>query len=63
MREQDTFEPEDDPYDETASEEDLPDETDADRSICLDCGNILQLMQGTWTSWFCAECDEEKVIE
>jgi len=58
--EQDTFEPEDDLYDDTPIDPDLPDETDADRSICLDCGNILQLIQGTWTSWFCAECQKRK---
>jgi len=44
MPEQDAFEPMDDPYDDTSSEEDLPDETDAERNICLKCGNILVIM-------------------
>jgi len=59
MREQDTFEPEDDPYDDTSSEEDLPDETDAERIICLKCGNIM-MMEKDWgpaSIWFCPECD------
>jgi len=63
MRQQDTFEPDDDPYDETASEEDLPDETDAERNICLKCGNIMLclprvlLLSTDLKPWYCPECD------
>jgi hypothetical protein len=59
--EQDTFEPEDDPYDDTPIDPDLPDETDAERNICLVCGHILQYEAGIW--WFCAECGDARVIE
>jgi len=58
MREQDTFEPDDDPYDETPSEEDLPDETDAERNICLHCGHVLDLVACKWHGFHlvCPEC-------
>ena len=59
MREQDTFEPEDDPYDDTVIEEDLPDETDAERHICLKCGNIMifNYMCPGQPPWFCVVCE------
>jgi len=56
MREQDTFEPEDDPYDDTVIEEDLPDETDAERHICLKCGNIMLWLPPE--PWYCPECGD-----
>lgn len=59
-REQDDFEAAADPYDETVIEEDLPDETDAERNICLECGNILQSMRG-WRGWFCPVCEHPHV--
>jgi len=60
MREADTFEPEDDPHDETASEEDLPDETDAERIICMLCGNVVIFTKDMlgWDLWFCPECGD-----
>ena len=56
MREQDTFEPEDDPYDDTVIEEDLPDETDAERHICLKCGNIMIYFYPDLDEWVCPVC-------
>jgi len=60
MREQDTFEPEDDPHDQTPSEDDLPDETDAERNICLYCGNICEPRFFKEHGWipFCCVCGE-----
>jgi len=60
MTEQDTFEPHDDPYDVTSSEEDLPDETDAERHICLNCGNIMiyfyPATNDLLDEWVCPVC-------
>ena len=67
MREADTFEPEDDPHDQTPIEEDMPDETDLGTPICLDCGNSLVghyrsgfqggRRDGIWIYWSCEVCE------
>jgi len=61
MREADTFEPEDDPHDQTPIEEDLPDEADGERNICLKCGNILYIdvwdELGGRDDLYCPVCD------
>lgn len=56
MREADTFEPEDDPYDETPIEEDLPDEAEEEKHICLKCGNIMIYFYPDLDEWVCPVC-------